>query len=136
MQVEPKVNILLVDDQPENLLALEGILISLGQNLVLAQSGQEALKCLLRQEFAVILLDVRMPDMNGFETAALIRTRMRSQHTPIIFMTAFDKGDTFKGYSLGAIDYLLKPIEPEVLLSKVSAFVELFQKTAKIERQA
>ncbi|PPS44182.1 ATP-binding protein [Chroococcidiopsis sp. TS-821] len=138
MPSEPKVNILMVDDHPENLLALEAILEGLGQNLVKAHSGMEALRCLLNQDFAVILLDVQMPDMDGFETATLIRQRARSQLTPIIFLTAFSTSDTLqmRGYSLGAVDYLFKPIQPEILTSKVSVFVELYQKTAQIERQA
>lgn len=138
MLFEPKVNVLLVDDHPENLLALEAILDSLGQNLVRATSGAEALRNLLNQDFAVILLDVQMPDMDGFETAALIRQRERSRHTPIIFVTAFNTSDNmvFRGYSLGAVDYLFKPIEPEILKSKVAAFIDLFQKSAEVKRQA
>jgi PAS domain S-box-containing protein len=138
MSFEPKVNVLLVDDHPENLLALEAILDSLGQNLVRATSGAEALRHLLNQDFAVILLDVQMPDMDGFETAALIRQRERSRYTPIIFVTAFNTSDNmvYKGYSLGAVDYLFKPIEPEILKSKVAAFIDLFQKTAEVKRQA
>jgi hypothetical protein len=137
MQSESKVNVLLVDDHPENLIALDAILSGLGQNLVKAQSGTEALKCLLEQDFAVILLDVQMPGMDGFETASLIRQRERSRLTPIIFLTAFSTSDTlkFKGYSLGAVDYLLKPIEPEILTSKVSVFVDLYQKSAALKRQ-
>jgi CheY-like chemotaxis protein len=112
MTSEQKVNVLLVDDRPENLLALEALLDSLGQKLVAATSGPEALSCLLNQDFAVILLDVHMPGMDGFETATLIRQRERSRHTPIIFLTAFSKSDPFifKGYALGAVDYLFKPI--------------------------
>ncbi|BAY43197.1 PAS/PAC sensor hybrid histidine kinase [Scytonema sp. HK-05] len=138
MSFEPKVNVLLVDDHPENLLALEAILESLGQNLVRATSGAEALRCLLNQDFAVILLDVQMPDMDGFETATLIRQRERSRHTPIIFLTAFSTSDNmvFKGYSIGAVDYLFKPIDSEILKSKVAAFVDLFQKTLEVKRQA
>lgn len=138
MQSEQKVNVLIVDDYPENLLALEAVLDSLGQNLVRATSGMEALRCLLNQDFAVILLDVQMPEMNGFETAALIRERKRSQYTPIIFLTAINRSDTHvsRGYSLGAVDYLFKPIEPEILLSKVAAFVSLFQKTQQVKCQA
>ncbi|MEI2581499.1 response regulator, partial [Scytonema sp. PRP1] len=138
MSFEPKVNVLLVDDHPENLLALEAILESLDQNLVRATSGAEALRCLLNQDFAVILLDVQMPDMDGFETATLIRQRERSRHTPIIFLTAFSTSDNmvFKGYSIGAVDYLFKPINPEILKSKVAAFVDLFQKTLEVKRQA
>jgi len=138
MSPDPKVNVLLVDDHPQNLLALEAILDCLGQNLVKAHSGAEALRCLLNQDFAVILLDVQMPGMDGFETAKLIRQRQRSLHTPIIFLTAFSTSDTlvFKGYSLGAVDYLFKPLQPEILKSKVAVFVDLFKKTAEIKRQA
>lgn len=138
MQPEQKVNILLVDDHPENLLALEAILGKLGENLVKADSGEQALRCLLNQDFAVILLDVQMPGMDGFETATLIRQRERSRHTPIIFLTAFSTSDNlvFKGYSLGAVDYLFKPLEPEILTSKVTVFVDLFKKTAEVKRQA
>ena len=138
MQSEPKVNVLMVDDHPENLIALEAILDGLGQNLVKAHSGEEALRCLLHQDFAVIMLDVQMPGLDGFETATLIRQRERSRLTPIIFLTAFSTSDTlkFKGYSLGAVDYLLKPIEPEILTSKVGVFVDLYQKSAALKRQA
>ncbi|PSB40740.1 hybrid sensor histidine kinase/response regulator, partial [filamentous cyanobacterium Phorm 6] len=135
---ENQVNVLLVDDRPENLVALEAILNSHSYNLVQANSGAEALRCLLNDDFAVILLDVQMPGMDGFETATLIRSRDRSRSTPIIFVTAFSSNDThvFKGYSLGAVDYLFKPLEPEILTSKVQVFVELFQKTAEVKRQA
>jgi signal transduction histidine kinase/DNA-binding response OmpR family regulator len=138
MASHPKGNILLVDDQPSNLLALEAILADLGQNLVKAQSGKEALKCLLQDDFLLILMDVQMPDIDGLETAALIRQRERSQHTPIIFLTAYEStdGQMFKGYSLGAVDYLVKPIVPEILRSKVKVFIELFQKTEEVKRQA
>ncbi len=138
MPSKSQVNVLLVDDHPENLLALEGILGGLNQNLVRATSGAQALKCLLNQDFAVILLDVQMPDMDGFETAALIRQRQRSQYTPIIFLTAFSTSDNMveRGYSLGAIDYLFKPIQPEILKSKVMAFIDLYEKSALLERQA
>lgn len=135
--VLPEANILLVDDHPENLMVLEELLQKPGQNLVKANSGEEALRCLLHQDFAVILLDVQMPGMDGFETANLIRQRQRSRTTPIIFVTAFSTNDSFvfKGYSLGAVDYLLKPIEPTILTSKVSVFVDLFRKTEEIKRQ-
>lgn len=138
MSFEQTANILLIDDHIENLIALEAILCGLGQNLVKARSGQEALRCLLNQDFAVILLDVQMPDMDGFETASIIRQRPRSQHTPIIFITAFSANDRWQrqGYALGAVDYLLKPIEPDILVSKVSVFVELFKKTQEIQRQS
>lgn len=138
MQPEPKVNILLVDDKLENLLALEAILERLGANLVRATTGEDALRCLLNQDFAVILLDVQMPGMDGFETATMIRSRGRSRQTPIIFLTAFSSSDQmlFKGYALGAVDYLLKPVESDILLSKVTVFVELFKKTQAVQRQA
>ncbi|HBE33502.1 MAG TPA: hybrid sensor histidine kinase/response regulator, partial [Cyanobacteria bacterium UBA11368] len=125
MLYEKKVNILLVDDNSKNLLALEATLESLGQNVVKANSGEEALKRLLAQDFAAILLDVQMPGMDGFETAELIRMRENSRHTPIIFVTAIGKTTEFifKGYAVGAVDYLLKPIVPEILLSKVKVFV-------------
>jgi signal transduction histidine kinase len=138
MPTASPVNILLVDDHAENLLALEAILEPLGQNLVRAQSGEDALKFLLRQDFAVILLDVQMPGMDGFETAELIRGRDRSKHTPIIFLTAINISDTHvaRGYQVGAVDFLLKPIVPDTLLSKVAVFVDLGQKADKIVRQA
>lgn len=138
LQSPHRVNVLLVDDRPENLVALEAILNSPSYNLVQANSGAEALRCLLNEDFAVILLDVQMPGMDGFETATLIRSRDRSRATPIIFITAFSSNDThvFKGYSLGAVDYLFKPLEPEILTSKVQVFVELFQKTVEVKQQA
>jgi serine phosphatase RsbU (regulator of sigma subunit) len=131
------VKVLLVDDQPSNLLTLEAILGDLQLGLVKAQSGTEALRCLLKDDFALILLDVRMPGMDGFEAATLIRQRRRCQHTPIIFLTAFDTDQVqmFKGYSLGAVDFLSKPLVPEVLRSKVSVFVEIFRKTEEVKRQ-
>jgi two-component sensor histidine kinase/CheY-like chemotaxis protein len=132
-----KSHILLVDDHPENLVALEGMLSGMNQNLVKANSGKEALKWLLTHEFAVILLDVKMPEIDGFETAALIRSRDASRHTPIIFVTAHDieEAQVSRGYSLGAVDYISKPIIPEILKSKVNVFVDLHQKTAQIRRQ-
>jgi PAS domain S-box-containing protein len=137
MQPEPQINILLADDEPENLIALEAVLEGLGQNLVMANSGEEVLRQLLCQDFAVILLDVQMPKLDGFETAKLIRQRERSHHTPIIFLTAFSTNDSFifKGYSLGAVDYLFKPIDPVILSSKVSVFVDLYKKTLEVQRQ-
>jgi PAS domain S-box-containing protein len=124
---DPKVNILLVDDQPENLLALEGILQDLGQNLVKAGSGKEALRRLLSDDFAVVLLDVQMPDMDGFETAELIRSRERTKHTPIVFLSAVSREKPYvtRGYSVGAVDYVVKPFEPDALRAKVATFVEL-----------
>ncbi len=133
-----KANILIVDDRPDKLLALEAILGSLGQNLVQARSGKDALRQLLKQDFAVILLDVSMPSMDGFETAALIRQRPSSEHTPIIFVTSIGNSENHiaRGYSLGAVDYLLTPIVPDVLRAKVSVFVELHRQTELIKRQA
>jgi two-component system sensor histidine kinase/response regulator len=136
--LEERVNILLVDDQPANLVALEAMLHNLGQNLIQAQSGREALKWLLTHDFAVILLDVKMPEMDGFETAALIRQRDKSRHTPILFLTAADSTQTqaVRGYEVGAVDYLVKPIVPEFVRSKVAVFVELAKKTELLRRQA
>src|SRR5687768_11461448 len=134
---DPKVNILLVDDKPEKLLSLEVVLEDLHQNIVRAYSGREALRAVLAQEFAVILLDVNMPGMDGFETASLIRQRKNSEHVPIIFITALgDEMLASRGYSLGAVDYILTPVVAEVLRSKVSVFVDLFRKTEQARRQA
>jgi len=132
-----KVKILLVDDRPANLLALETILDDLGQDIVKANSGTEALRYLLNDDFAVILLDVNMPEMDGFETATLIRDRERSRHTPILFITAHkDDEHQFRGYYAGAVDFLYKPINPEVLRSKVSVFVDLCRKTDLLKRHS
>ena len=133
-----KVNILIVDDRPDKLLAHETILAELNQNLVRATSGREALRCLLKQDFAVILLDVNMPGMDGFETAAMIRQRPRSATTPIIFISAVNDKDTHvsRGYSLGAVDYILTPVVPEILRAKLAVFVDLYKKTEQIKRQA
>ena len=135
---DDRVNILLVDDQPANLIAMEAMLQGLGQNLIRAESGREALKWLLTHEFAVILLDVKMPEMDGFETAALIRQRDKSRHTPILFLTANDNTQTqaVRGYAVGAVDYLVKPVVPEFVRSKVAVFVELAKKTELLRRQA
>lgn len=133
---ETPVNILLVDDEPANLLALEAVLESLGQNLVKAGSGEEALRHIIKTDFAVILLDVMMPGMNGFETASLIRQRDSNRHTPIIFLTAMEKTETemFRGYSLGAIDYLVKPFVPAVLRSKVSVLIDIYRKNEEVKQ--
>jgi signal transduction histidine kinase/DNA-binding response OmpR family regulator len=137
MQYDEKVNILVVDDLPEKLLVIETILEGLGQNVVMARSGREALRHLLDREFAVILLDVNMPEMDGLETAAMIRSRRQSAHTPIIFITAFsDDIHTAQGYSLGAVDYIFSPVVPEILRTKVGVFVDLFKKTQQVRRQA
>lgn len=138
MITESQANVLLVDDRPENLLSMESILEDLGQNLVRATSGREALRFLLTEDVALILLDVQMPGLNGFELAELIRERERTQHTPIIFVSAASRDEQFifKGYSLGAVDYLTKPFEPEILKSKVRFFTKLFQQNQEIKRQA
>jgi signal transduction histidine kinase len=134
---QERVKILMVDDRPANLLALEGILEDLGQELVKAESGKEALRRILNDDFAVILLDVKMPEMDGFETATLIRERERSRHTPILFITAHkDDEHLFRGYYAGAVDFLYKPINPEVLRSKVSVFVDLSRKSALLREHA
>ena len=130
------MKILLVDDKPQNLVALEAVLEELGQDLVKANSGPEALRHVLSDEFAAILLDVRMPGMDGFETATLIRQRDKSRHTPIIFLTAYKDDELqFQGYSTGAVDYLVKPLEPEVLRSKVAAFVEIHKKAQALQHE-
>ena len=130
-------SILIVDDRPEKLLALEAVLEELKQNIVRAYSGRDALRQVLAQDFAVILLDVNMPGMDGFETASLIRQRKSSAHVPIIFITAFgDEMHAARGYSLGAVDYILAPVIPEVLRTKVSVFVDLFRKSQQLRRQA
>jgi hypothetical protein len=135
--VERRVKILLVDDTPDNLVSLEATLAGLGEELVLATSGKEALRHLLNEEFAAILLDVRMPEMDGFETAELIRSRPRSRQTPILFLTGYKNEEhLFRGYDLGAVDFLFKPIVPEVLRSKVAVFVELSRGNWKLKDQA
>jgi PAS domain S-box-containing protein len=131
-----KPGVLLVDDKPENLLALRAVLEPLDLNLVDAHSGDEALKRLLEHDFAVILLDVQMPGMDGFETAEFIKKRERTKHIPIIFVTAISKEShhVFRGYSTGAVDYLFKPYDPWVLRSKVSVFVELYEKNRALQQ--
>lgn len=134
---DSRVSILLVDDRPQNLLALEAILEPLNQRLVRAESGAEALRAILRDEFAVILLDVQMPGMNGFEVAQTIKSRERSRFIPIVFLSAISKEDeyVFKGYEVGAVDYVFKPFNPDVLRSKVAVFVDLYLKQKEIESQ-
>ncbi len=134
----PPVEILIVDDRPENLLALEAILEPLGQTLVRAHSGDEALRLLLSHDFAMILLDVQMPGIDGFETARLIKSRERTKFIPIIFLTAISKDEeyVFEGYSVGAVDYMTKPFQPDILRSKVSVFVDLYQKQRQLATQA
>jgi phosphoserine phosphatase RsbU/P len=131
---EPTVNILIVDDTPSNLFVLEATLEEPGQNLVRAGSGFEALRRLLDDDFALILMDVQMPGMDGFEVADLIRQRDRTRYTPIIFLTAYDHTDLemFRAYSVGGVDFLFKPIVPEVLRSKVRVFVDLHRARERI----
>jgi signal transduction histidine kinase len=137
MSADDKVNILIVDDLPDKRLVLESILEELGENLIQASSGSEALRLILEHDFAVILLDVYMPGMSGFETAGLIRQRRKSAHTPIIFITAFaDEMHTAQGYLMGAVDYILSPVVPEILRTKVKVFVDLYRMTQQAKRQA
>jgi len=132
-----KVKILLVDDNEDNLISLEAALDVLGEHLILARSGRDALRELLEHDFAAILLDVKMPEMDGFETAELIRARRRSQHTPILFLTGYrNEEQLFRGYDLGAVDFLFKPIVPEVLRSKVAVFVELSRSAQRQRAQS
>ena len=133
-----KARILLVDDRRENLVALEAILSSLNQTLVTVQSGEDALKALLVDEFAVILLDVVMPGMDGFETASHIKRRPKTRDVPIIFLTAAsaEPDHAFRGYAAGAVDYISKPFDPWVLRAKVAVFVELYAKNRQLREQA
>jgi len=133
----PKANILLVDDAPGTLLALGELLEGADRAVMVAKSGEEALRLVLKHDFALILLDVNMPGMNGFETASLIRRRRRSQHTPIIFLTGEheDTKSMFRGYEVGAVDYILKPVEPTVLTSKVAVFIDLHNKNVELAAQ-
>src|SRR5688572_11837567 len=134
----PKARILVVDDDERNAFAITTALEDLGQILVVARSGEEALKQLLRQDFAVILLDLHMPGMDGYETAALIRARQRSRHIPIVFLTAVFRDDShlLQAYSAGAVDMVFKPVDPFILKSKVSVFVDLYLKQAEVRREA
>ncbi len=134
--VGPVVNILIVDDDPAKLIALRAVLDPLGANVVEARSGPDALRHLLKEDFAVILLDVRMPIMNGFETAEMIRQRPASELTPIIFVTAFDQAETNlgRGYELGAVDFVFSPIVPAILRAKVTVFMELYKSQQELKR--
>jgi two-component system, sensor histidine kinase and response regulator len=134
---DAKANILIVDDRRSNLMALEAVLEPLNENVVLATSGREALRHILKAEFAVILMDVQMPDMDGLETAALIRERSNSRYIPIIFITAINTDEQFvyQGYSVGAVDYITKPFNSSMLVSKVSVFVELHKKEKQLKEQ-
>lgn len=133
-----RVNILMVDDSPDKLLAMESVLADLGQNLVKVHSGEEALRMLLKQEFALILLDVNMPGLDGFETAQLIRQRKALEHIPIIFVTALSTtdADVFRGYRFGAVDYILTPFVPEILKTKVGVFVDLWKQRKELQSRA
>ncbi len=130
------VKILLVDDYPSNLDALEAMLESSGCTLVRAESADEALLALLRHEFAAMILDIKMPGMNGIELARLVKQRKRTEHVPILFLTAHsvEEQDVLLGYGAGAVDYLSKPVNTEILRSKIAVFVDLFQKTRELAR--
>lgn len=132
------VNILIVDDRPENLLVLESVLENMNCNIIKAISGNEALSLMLDYKFALVLLDVQMPQMDGFETAELMRSNSRTRYVPIIFVTAISKEQKciFKGYEVGAVDYLFKPIEPVILQSKVKVFIELYNQKLLMEKQS
>jgi len=134
----PLPRVLIVDDRPDNLLVLEALLASLPCELVRAGSGQEALRCLLHEEVAVILLDVQMPGLDGYETARAVKARERTRSIPIIFLTAIDRelDHKLRGYGTGAVDFLSKPLEPEVLLAKVSVFLDLHEQRALVQEQA
>ncbi|MEN2419166.1 response regulator [Streptomyces rimosus] len=133
---DERAGILLVDDMEDNLAALEAVLGSLGEPLVRARSGEEAMKALLRQEFAVVLLDILMPGMDGFETASNIKRLDQTKDIPIIFLTGTesDSGFAFRGYSTGAADYLTKPFDPWVLRAKVNVFLDLHRKNRQLRR--
>nr|MBA3706442.1 response regulator [Bacteroidota bacterium] len=136
-ETNQKVSILIVDDKEHNLIAMETLLSSLDQYIVRASSGKEALKQILRHDFAMILLDVMMSDMDGFETAELIRQREKSQYIPIIFVTAIarDQQYAFKGYTSGAVDYIHKPIVAPILLAKVKVFADLHRANQELKQQ-
>ncbi|WP_437206684.1 response regulator [Planctomicrobium sp. SH664] len=137
MDLEERIKILIVDDEPSKLLAIEAVLEELQQDLVTVTSGRDALRNLLTEDYAVILLDVNMPDIDGFETAALVRQRKRSEHVPIIFVTSYyDDARALQSYSLGAVDYIMTPVVPEILRAKVKVFVELFRMRREIQRRA
>src|SRR5947208_7401726 len=129
---QPQASILAVDDDTRSLMALRGLVSEMSLSLVTAKSGDEALRCVLKQDFAVILMDARMPGVDGFEAARLIRERERSRHTPIIFLTSAyeDAPSVTRGYEAGAVDYIVKPLRPEVLKSKISVFVNLYRNNA------
>lgn len=138
MQEKSKINLLLVDDHADNLIAMSAVLEELGENILTVDSGKKALRLLLDLDFAIVLLDVDMPLMDGFEVAEMMRQVKKLQHTPIIFLTAMHQNESqvFKGYSLGAVDYLFKPFEPEILKAKARFFIDLYRKNAEIQHQA
>lgn len=137
MNKKERINILIVDDRPENLLVLETLLDNMNCNIIKATSGNEALSLMFDYEFALVLLDVQMPEMDGFETAELMRSNSRTKYIPIIFVTAISKEQTciFRGYEVGAVDYLFKPIEPVILQSKVKVFIELYNQKKLLKEQ-
>jgi CheY-like chemotaxis protein len=132
----PSAKVLVADDRPANVLAIRQVLEPLNHNVVSAASGEEVLRCLLTTEFAVILLDVQMPIMDGFEIAAQIKRREKTRHIPIIFLTAVNQEprDIFHGYEAGAVDYLTKPVEPWLVRAKVAAFVDIWLEHKRIEQ--
>src|SRR5215467_10871715 len=133
MSTLPKANVLVVDDEPRSLLAMQELLSGPDRDVVSVQSGKEALRQILKIDFAIILLDVRMPDMDGFETAALIRKLRRTRDTPIVFLTgAVEDESVLRGYEVGAVDYILKPVDPDILKSKVAVFVDLYWKKMQL----
>jgi C4-dicarboxylate-specific signal transduction histidine kinase len=136
MNIQPRIPVLLVDDRPENLISLEAVLGDMGLDLVTARSGNEALRLSLHTDFALILLDVMMPEMDGCETAELLRKNPKTRELPIIFVTAGldDECQIFKGYEVGAVDYLTKPIEPAIIRSKVKVFCDLFRQSSELKR--
>jgi PAS domain S-box-containing protein len=138
MTNEPVANILIVDDDKKTLVAMEALLSGPGRKIVQAESGREALRCLLREDFVLVLLDVRLPDMDGFETAALMRHRERLRYVPIIFLSAIDtlEDDVYRGVASGAVDYLFKPVVPQVLQAKVSVFIDLFRMNELLKQRA
>src|SRR5262245_20898085 len=138
MDAADKVNILMVDDQPAKLLSYEAVLAPLGENLIKASSGKEALELLLRHEIAVVLVDVCMPDLDGFELAAMIREHPRHQRAALIFVSAVHMTDIdrLRGYECGGVDYVSVPVEPQILRARVSVFADLYRKTRQLERLA
>src|SRR5688500_4550597 len=138
MDPHDTVKILIVDDHRDNIVAFEAVLASLGHQILRADSGCAALRILLREEVALILLDVAMSDIDGYEAAALIRSRRANRDTPIIFITASPRSASavFKGYSVGAVDYIFKPVSADLLVSKVNVFVDLYQRSRALKRQA